>query len=289
MAIDVTDSTFQAEVLEASQSVPVLVDFWAEWCGPCRMVGPVVEALEQAPEYAGRFRLAKVNTDQNPEISGRFGISSIPAFKLFSQGEVAGEFVGALPEHALRRFLDQNLPDPALESLAAVAGQDPLAAARSVLEQGLQGEGAENFLWQGALELLRTGDITSAEDSAALELKQMLGAIPEFGSQHSDARTGLLALLNMHQNSNDTANGSAGADQVAVGPGFGETMGKLAELLADETSARGALDYFVGLVEAAPAAERGSVKDRVLLAFRLLGNQGPLVNEYRRKLSALLF
>ena len=115
MAVEVTDSTFQNDVLSASQEIPVLVDFWAEWCGPCRMVGPVVEALEQSPDYAGRFRLAKVNTDQNPAISGHFGISSIPAFKLFSKGQVIGEFVGALPEHALDK--PQAYPKYALNML----------------------------------------------------------------------------------------------------------------------------------------------------------------------------
>jgi putative thioredoxin len=276
MAIDVTDSTFQTEVIDASRTVPVLVDFWAEWCGPCRMVGPVVEALEQAPEYQGRFRLAKVNTDQNPAISGQFGISSIPAFKLFSQGAVAGEFVGALPEHALRRFLDQNLPDPALEILAAEAEKDPLQAARTVIKQGLQGEGAEEYLWRGALELVRGGSVENREDPAAAELKAFLGGIPEIGSPHSEARTALLSVLQSNASNGDGTN-------------FAETMRRLGELLGDEAGARSALEYFVGLVAAAPASDRGGVKDQTLLAFRLLGNQGPLVNEYRRKLSALLF
>ncbi len=285
MAIDVTDSTFETEVLQASKELPVLVDFWAEWCGPCRMVGPVVEALEQAPEYSGRFRLAKVNTDQNPGISGQFGISSIPAFKLFSGGQVTGEFVGALPEHALRRFLDQNLPDPALDALAETAVTDPLQAARDVLAQGVQGEKAEEYLWEGVLHLLRTGAVRSPEDEAAVELKRILGAISEFGSPHSEARTGLLALLE----SSAAHSGNGASETNGDVPNAEGVFEKLRELLGDEAGARTALEYFVSMVADAPADQRGNIKEHTLLAFRLLGNQGPLVNEYRRKLSALLF
>lgn len=272
MAMDVTDSTFEAEVIETSRTVPVLVDFWAEWCGPCRMVGPVVEALEKSPDYTGRFRLAKVNTDQNPQISGQFGISSIPAFKLFANGEVAGEFVGALPEHALRRFLDQNLPDPALEKLAGVAAVDPVQAARDVLDQGLNGPGTEQYLWQGALHLLHSGAIQDAQDEGATELKRILGGISEIGSPYSDARTGLLAVLDRSE-----------ATELPA------TLENFRRLLTDEPGARSTLEYFLSRVAEAPAAARGQAKDLVLLAFRLLGNQGPLVNEYRRKLSSLLF
>jgi putative thioredoxin len=106
MAYDMTD--FRVDVLEASNSVPVVIDFWAEWCGPCRVLGPVLEKL--ASQAQGKWKLVKINTEQFPQIAAQFQIRSIPAVKMVYKGAITAEFVGALPEAQIKSWLDQHIP-----------------------------------------------------------------------------------------------------------------------------------------------------------------------------------
>lgn len=105
--IEISDATFQKQVIEQSKTVPVVVDFWASWCGPCRVLGPVIESL--AEEYKGKFILAKMSVEENQEKPQEYSVMSIPAVKLFKDGEVVDEFVGAIPEDQIRDWLDKNL------------------------------------------------------------------------------------------------------------------------------------------------------------------------------------
>ena len=105
--IEVNDSNFQKEVIERSSNVPVVVDYWAPWCAPCRMIGPVLEKLVE--EYNGKFVLAKLNVDENPVTARTYAVMSIPSVKMFKEGKIADEFVGAIPETMIRSWIQKNI------------------------------------------------------------------------------------------------------------------------------------------------------------------------------------
>ncbi len=107
LEIDVSDENFQEEVIERSKKIPVVVDYWAPWCGPCMVLAPILEKLVK--EYDGKFILAKINVDENPIVSQKYGIMSIPNVKMFKNGMVVDEFIGAIPERMVREWLEKNL------------------------------------------------------------------------------------------------------------------------------------------------------------------------------------
>lgn len=125
---------FQTEVIDASKKTPIVVDFWAEWCAPCRALGPVLEKLDS--EANGRWKLVKINTEEHQQVATEYGIRSIPAVKMFADGEVVAEFVGALPEVQIKKWLDDNIPTEAKKLLIA---------AKSALASGDKSEAEKLF------------------------------------------------------------------------------------------------------------------------------------------------
>jgi len=166
MALDVTDATFQAEVIDRSFTVPVVVDLWAPWCGPCRTLGPIIEKVTDAT--AGKVVLAKVDTDQNPAISQAFQVQSIPAVYALRNGEVVNGFVGAQPEHMVQAFVDSLLPSEGEQTIASLLAEGTEGAYRAVLELQVGNEDAI----VGLAELL----VARGENEQAL---QFLGRIAE--------------------------------------------------------------------------------------------------------------
>jgi putative thioredoxin len=185
--MDVNASTFEHDVIEASAEVPVLVDFWAPWCGPCKALGPILEKLER--EYGGRFRLAKINSDENQELSQVFGVRSIPAVIAFRNGKPVSQFLGAQPESQVRQFIERVLPS---------AEDQKLAQAQALVAEGKFDE-AERLLdeipahinWEAAVDTLRAAIRFARSGGNAAELQQKVAANP---ADH-EAR---LALAQLH-------------------------------------------------------------------------------------------
>jgi putative thioredoxin len=132
MALDVTDATFQTEVIERSMTTPVIVDLWAEWCGPCKTLGPILEAV--TAETGGKVVLAKVDVDANPQVAGAFKVQSIPAVFAVKDGAVVDGFVGAYPEHVIREFVNSLMPTEEEQTVALLIAAGDEASLRQALE-----------------------------------------------------------------------------------------------------------------------------------------------------------
>lgn len=178
--IDVTIANFETEVIEASQHVPVLVDFWAPWCGPCKSLGPVLEKVEEA--YGGRFKLVKINSDDEQQLAGAFGIRSIPTCILMVNGQPVDGFMGAQPEGQIKAFLDKHLPsEEALQAQAdaheaqhlADAGDAPSAQAK-LADALAQNPGNDDLRFDYVKLLISHGQLAEA----AAALAPALGQIP---------------------------------------------------------------------------------------------------------------
>jgi putative thioredoxin len=195
MAIDVTDATFQTDVVDRSHQAVVIVDLWAPWCGPCRTLTPILE--QTVGETDGKAVLAKVNIDENPAVSQAFRVQSIPAVYALKDGQVVDGFMGALPEHEVRQFVERLLPTEADQQLAAMIAMGDEGSLRAVLEVDPANEDAivglaELLIVRGENEeaLALLSRIPESDRTRPLAAKARVGFVPD--DDHDATLTGLL-------------------------------------------------------------------------------------------------
>jgi putative thioredoxin len=284
MAIEVTRANFDEVVLHASAQQPVLVDFWAPWCGPCRALSPILDRLAEA--YAGRFTLAKLNTDEEPEIAARYGIRGIPNCKLFVDGEVADEFTGALPESALRDFLARALPSPAAPLVARAkatlaSGDAPAALATLAAAERMAPDDEDVLMTR--VEALLLGDEGAAAKAAVEALQARSGA-----RAVRDARR--LATLAARAALASGAGHDLGALARAAAASPTDCTAKLeyAKALAANGDYERALAELLAIVRADRTFGNDAGRKTMLTIFDALPPDSDLVRRYRRELASAL-
>jgi putative thioredoxin len=258
-----TPFDFQRDVIEQSQTIPVLVDFWAEWCGPCRILAPVLEKL--AERHAGKWVLVKVNTEEFPDISAQYGIRGIPNVKLFSNGELIDEFTGALPEQQIEQWLSKALPSPLAAEVERAAAEMAFGndSGAVTLLEGVLAKEPENR--KAAAMLVRL--ILFSRPEEALRLAEPLEAEPDYADLSESVRT-LGALL------------VRSASALPEGESREAYGAAVESLRSGDLDA--ALDRFIAVLRNDRYYDDDGSRKACIAIFRLLGEEHEVTMKYRR-------
>jgi putative thioredoxin len=281
-ALDVSQADFEEKVVSASRKQPVVIDFWAPWCAPCKVLKPILEKL--ADEYKGKFLLAKVNSDENQEIAARYAVRGIPSVKAMVDGKIVSEFTGALPEGAVRDWLDKIIPSPAEElrreaqQLSAAGDLDGAllkltkASTLDADNEWVRVDAAELLLAMGnpddaqpLLDSLKDPDIL--KDARVLQLKAQVRLAEMRAEGESEAEL---------------------AAAISANEGDLESRLKLANVLIAANKHAEGMDQLLEIVRRDRKFKDDIGRKTLLDVFNLLGGQHELVAEYRRKLAVLL-
>jgi putative thioredoxin len=279
-SFDVTAANFQQVVLDAPQNVPVLVDFWATWCGPCKALKPVLEKL--ADEYQGKFILAKIETDANPELASQFGIRGVPNVKAFLNGELVDEFSGALPEGQVRAFIERLIPSPGeelrLQALDAYGQGDPGKALQLLGQASQLDPRNEMIRVDAAAIMLDAGEIEEAQRLLASLSPEMIQ-----GQRVQE----LLARIEFADKAKDLPDADSLKARIAADENDLEARLQLANLFIAHGQHEPALEQLLEIVRRDRAFQDDIGRKTMLSVFNLLGGS-ELVAKYRRLLASAL-
>jgi putative thioredoxin len=259
---------FSKDILERSKTIPVLVDFWAEWCGPCRTLGPILEKF--SAKYKDRFELVKVNTDENQEIAARYGIRGIPNVKLFINGEVADEFTGALPEHSVEKWIQKAIPgknsgeiEKAKELLNE--GKDENAAS---LLQKLSEKEPDNI----SVKILLAKSLLFNDHKKAGEL----AAESEGDLENSELVDSIRTISHLF-----SLNGIAGSEAAA------EYKSAIEELKKKNFDS--ALEKFIAVIREDRNLDEDGARKACIAIFKYLGEENEITLKHRRDFGSALY
>ncbi len=279
---DVTEAAFETEVLQASLQTPILLDFWAEWCGPCKTLGPALEQL--AAEFNGAFRLAKVDVEANQQLAAMFGIQSIPTVVLVKNGQLADGFAGALPPAQVREFLAKHGIEPAApvadepetqaDSEPAVDPQEVLTAAREALAAEPNNDERKLDL---AVALLMTGN---ADEARPLLTHLPANLATDARAQRAQSHLELLDALPTDRSVADLLNGAASGEPADL------HAAAVAQILHGDIET--GLEMLIDLLRTHRSFQDDLARRTLINAFRVVPD-ADLVARYRRKMSSLLF
>ncbi|MGZ5822338.1 MAG: thioredoxin [Hyphomicrobium sp.] len=283
---DTTTAGFVKDVIEASRSVPVIVDFWAAWCGPCKQLTPLLEKIVKS--YGGKVRLVKLNVDEHPAIAGQLRIQSLPTVYAFRDGRPLDGFVGGQPESTIRTFIDRIVGEEQQADLATV-----LASAEQALEEGDVQSAAEIFaavlqedkqnpaaLAGLARCYLQTGDVARAEQTIALVPpdQKNVGAVER-----------VKAALELARKANQTDNRDALLSRLAANPADHQARFDLAVASAARGEKETALEHLLDLVRRDRNWNEQAARKQLVQLFDAWGPKDPATVDGRRRLSSLLF
>lgn len=281
LVFDVREDNFEAEVLQASLTTPILVDFWATWCGPCKTLGPMLEKL--AGEFNGAFRLAKIDVDKSQQLAGMFGIRSIPTVMLVKDGQIVDGFAGALPEGQLREFLLRHVQPQDGEAANDDGEAAVVESPEDIINRIQQAIAAEpertELKLDLALALMQAGNAESAEAE--------LAALP--ANLATDARAvRLRSQLDLARALKGAPSMAELQQRVQADNADWEARDLLGVRLLLEGDAAAGLDQFLATLEKARDWNDGQAKKRLLAAFSTL-DDAELVGRYRRRMASLVF